>query len=251
MAAGSPPDQVRSFLASNIRWHPAAVAGAGRMQAGAAAETTSARSYVGPGAAAGSAEGTQVRTASRTPPDRTCMSPPRAWAVLPAGRGDRAASGRRVLESETSKCPGCCRAGACGPRNIGAPARVPVVIGREQTMTLAVCVAGVTGWTGRAVAEAVLEADDLRLVSGVSRSAAGTDLGAPGVATRTASRCGARRRGARRRGRADRLHVARRGPRPRARGDRARGAGGGRRVGSRCGRLRRDRRVPRATTASG
>jgi 4-hydroxy-tetrahydrodipicolinate reductase len=44
-------------------------------------------------------------------------------------------------------------------------------------MTLAVCVAGVTGWTGRAVAEAVLEADDLRLVSGVSRSAAGSDLG--------------------------------------------------------------------------
>jgi 4-hydroxy-tetrahydrodipicolinate reductase len=38
-------------------------------------------------------------------------------------------------------------------------------------------VAGVTGWTGRAVAEAVLEADDLDLRSGVSRSAAGHDLG--------------------------------------------------------------------------
>jgi 4-hydroxy-tetrahydrodipicolinate reductase len=33
-----------------------------------------------------------------------------------------------------------------------------------------VCVAGVTGWTGSAVAAAVAEADDLRLVAGVSRS---------------------------------------------------------------------------------
>ena len=34
-----------------------------------------------------------------------------------------------------------------------------------------VCVAGVTGWTGRAVADAVEAASDLELVSGVSRSA--------------------------------------------------------------------------------
>jgi 4-hydroxy-tetrahydrodipicolinate reductase len=40
-----------------------------------------------------------------------------------------------------------------------------------------VCVAGATGWTGRAVAEAVVDADDLVLRSGVSRSAAGQDLG--------------------------------------------------------------------------
>jgi len=33
-----------------------------------------------------------------------------------------------------------------------------------------VCVAGVTGWTGRAVADAVEAADDLELVAGVSRS---------------------------------------------------------------------------------
>jgi len=33
-----------------------------------------------------------------------------------------------------------------------------------------VCVAGITGWTGRAVAEAVAAADDLELVAGVSRS---------------------------------------------------------------------------------
>ena len=44
-------------------------------------------------------------------------------------------------------------------------------------MTLTVCVAGGTGWTGRAVAEAVLQAGDLELRSAVSRSAAGNDLG--------------------------------------------------------------------------
>ena len=36
-----------------------------------------------------------------------------------------------------------------------------------------VCVAGVTGWTGRAVAAAIEAAGDLELVAGVSRSAAG------------------------------------------------------------------------------
>ncbi len=44
-----------------------------------------------------------------------------------------------------------------------------------------VCVTGVTGWTGRPVARAIADADDLELVSGVSRSA-GTrdpDLGVP------------------------------------------------------------------------
>jgi 4-hydroxy-tetrahydrodipicolinate reductase len=44
-------------------------------------------------------------------------------------------------------------------------------------MTVRVCVAGATGWTGRAVAEGVLAADDLELRSAVSRSAAGQDLG--------------------------------------------------------------------------
>jgi 4-hydroxy-tetrahydrodipicolinate reductase len=44
-------------------------------------------------------------------------------------------------------------------------------------MTIVVCVAGATGWTGRAVAEGILAADDLSLGSSVSRSAAGTDLG--------------------------------------------------------------------------
>jgi 4-hydroxy-tetrahydrodipicolinate reductase len=45
-------------------------------------------------------------------------------------------------------------------------------------MTVNVCVAGATGWTGRAVAEAVLDAVDLDLRSAVGRSAAGQDLGA-------------------------------------------------------------------------
>lgn len=40
-----------------------------------------------------------------------------------------------------------------------------------------VCIAGATGWTGRALVAAVAEAPDLSLVSAVSRSAAGRDLG--------------------------------------------------------------------------
>src|SRR3954451_9961008 len=48
--------------------------------------------------------------------------------------------------------------------------------------TLTVCIAGATGWTGRALVQAVLAAPDLALASGVSRSAAGADLAeAPGV----------------------------------------------------------------------
>jgi 4-hydroxy-tetrahydrodipicolinate reductase len=39
-----------------------------------------------------------------------------------------------------------------------------------------VCVAGVTGWTGRAVAAAIVEATDLELISGVARAAAGQTL---------------------------------------------------------------------------
>lgn len=44
-------------------------------------------------------------------------------------------------------------------------------------MTIRVIVAGTTGWTGSAVAKAVLAADDLALVGAVARSAAGRDLG--------------------------------------------------------------------------
>jgi 4-hydroxy-tetrahydrodipicolinate reductase len=40
-----------------------------------------------------------------------------------------------------------------------------------------VCIAGATGWTGRALVSGVLAAPDLELVSAVARSAAGRDLG--------------------------------------------------------------------------
>jgi 4-hydroxy-tetrahydrodipicolinate reductase len=39
-----------------------------------------------------------------------------------------------------------------------------------------VCVAGITGWTGGPVAEAIAAAEDIELVAGVSRSSAGTRL---------------------------------------------------------------------------
>ncbi|HEX2045091.1 MAG TPA: 4-hydroxy-tetrahydrodipicolinate reductase [Gaiellaceae bacterium] len=42
---------------------------------------------------------------------------------------------------------------------------------------MSVCIAGATGWTGRALVPAVLDAADLELASAVSRSAAGRDLG--------------------------------------------------------------------------
>lgn len=40
-----------------------------------------------------------------------------------------------------------------------------------------VCVAGATGWTGRAIAEAIVGSEDLVLRSAVARSSAGSDLG--------------------------------------------------------------------------
>jgi 4-hydroxy-tetrahydrodipicolinate reductase len=42
---------------------------------------------------------------------------------------------------------------------------------------LAICVAGATGWTGSAIVDAVVAADDLELRSAVARSAAGSSLG--------------------------------------------------------------------------
>jgi 4-hydroxy-tetrahydrodipicolinate reductase len=43
--------------------------------------------------------------------------------------------------------------------------------------SLSVCIAGATGWTGRALVPAVVDAPDLTLQAAVSRSAAGRDLG--------------------------------------------------------------------------
>jgi 4-hydroxy-tetrahydrodipicolinate reductase len=42
---------------------------------------------------------------------------------------------------------------------------------------LRVCVAGATGWTGRAIVAGVLAADDLELAGAVARTSAGSDLG--------------------------------------------------------------------------
>ena len=47
----------------------------------------------------------------------------------------------------------------------------------ESAKTLSVCIAGATGWTGRALVQGVLDAPDLTLRSAVSRSASGRDLG--------------------------------------------------------------------------
>ena len=43
--------------------------------------------------------------------------------------------------------------------------------------TVSVCLAGATGWTGRALVPAIVAAPDLELLSAVTRSAAGRDLG--------------------------------------------------------------------------
>jgi len=43
--------------------------------------------------------------------------------------------------------------------------------------TVSLCIAGATGWTGRALVQGVLDAPGLALGSAVSRSAAGRDLG--------------------------------------------------------------------------
>jgi 4-hydroxy-tetrahydrodipicolinate reductase len=47
----------------------------------------------------------------------------------------------------------------------------------SQTRPLSVCIAGATGWTGRALVPAVIDAPDLSLASAVGRRTAGRDLG--------------------------------------------------------------------------
>src|SRR3954449_5243406 len=47
----------------------------------------------------------------------------------------------------------------------------------RASQTLSICIAGATGWAGRAVTQGVLDAADLTLRSAVGRSAAGRDLG--------------------------------------------------------------------------
>jgi 4-hydroxy-tetrahydrodipicolinate reductase len=50
-------------------------------------------------------------------------------------------------------------------------------VDKDDQMTK-ICLAGATGWTGSAVARAILDADDLTLHAAVARSVAGQDLGA-------------------------------------------------------------------------
>ncbi len=47
----------------------------------------------------------------------------------------------------------------------------------EGPLSIRVSVVGATGWTGRAVAQGVLQAADMQLVNAVARSSAGLDLG--------------------------------------------------------------------------
>lgn len=49
--------------------------------------------------------------------------------------------------------------------------------GSESSSVINVCIAGATGWAGRALVTGVLAADDLTLRSAIARSAAGADLG--------------------------------------------------------------------------
>lgn len=44
-------------------------------------------------------------------------------------------------------------------------------------MTLKICVAGVTGWTGSEIARGILKSEDLKLTSAMARSSSGRDVG--------------------------------------------------------------------------
>ena len=44
-------------------------------------------------------------------------------------------------------------------------------------MSIKVCLAGVTGWTGQCIARSILQLDDLELVSAIARRKAGQDIG--------------------------------------------------------------------------
>jgi 4-hydroxy-tetrahydrodipicolinate reductase len=46
-----------------------------------------------------------------------------------------------------------------------------------ETMVIKVCVAGATGWTGRAVTSAILASSEFRLVGAIARRQAGADIG--------------------------------------------------------------------------
>src|SRR4051794_18881856 len=82
---------------------------------------------------------------------------------------------RRMLQRRAAGAPGRGR----GPRPGARAAMIRAATWTEEGEmdTLSVCLAGATGWTGRALVPAIAGAPDLVLRSAVSRSTAGRDLG--------------------------------------------------------------------------
>ena len=98
-----------------------------------------------------------------------------------AGRARRA---RRRGAAWRCRSPACTRWPRCArptPSSSAATRSARSCCGRDMTghmsERLSVCIAGATGWTGRALVRGVLDAPDLTLRSAVARSAAGRDLG--------------------------------------------------------------------------
>src|SRR5262249_54059845 len=100
-------------------------------------------------------------------------------------RGGRARGGRRDRGRAGSRPRGDGRAGRGGPpprtqarrTDAGRPAAPEPLAGPgpgpHPTGMTKICIAGITGWVGAPLAQAVLRADDLELVGGVARSGAG------------------------------------------------------------------------------
>src|SRR5581483_2226656 len=103
----------------------------------------------------------------------------RFWSAASARRrraaSTSAGSARRTRSRSTSPLPSR-RSSTRRPRpTSSAPA--PNTRRRPSVTAIRVVVAGVTGWTGSALAAAILKADDLALAGAVSRRAAGRDAG--------------------------------------------------------------------------
>src|SRR5215218_8014498 len=110
----------------------------------------------------------------------TPCSPPtviRSWSSTSAGRRRRGRS--RLMRGPDTRVPSpgarsraTSGASWCPTGPIAAAARA-----MPSDRELALCIAGATGWTGRAIVQGVLDAPDLALGTAVARSCAGQDLG--------------------------------------------------------------------------
>lgn len=87
----------------------------------------------------------------------------RSWGVWHAGLRDRRLCGGELLSTIAEPS--------------GAPQSGPVHRPVGNDMSIRVCINGVSGWTGSAVARGVLAAPDFELTAGVARSVAGQDIG--------------------------------------------------------------------------